>query len=633
MNIIETMGDPELFEPWFLGRSWRTWRIALKGAYALPMTKAERGVFRTIAGREPPRKPVRECWFICGRRAGKDSIASLMAGHTAAFFDPHGKLRRGERASVLCLAVDREQAGIVLGYIKSYYAEIPYLKQMVIGETQNGLELSNGIDIVVATNDFRSVRGRAVAMAILDEVGYWDRSVASDGETFNAIVPGTVTVGGMIVGISTPHKKSGLLYERWRSHYGQKGDVLVIRAPSLTMNPTLDKKLIAAEIERDPGAGRAEWLAQWREDVDTFLSDEVIDAAINRSRPLELPPQRDTQYVMRADAAGGSGSGESYTVAVSHRDRDGRAIVDLVRGVSGTFDPHQVTRDYAALARQYRVSEVVVDNYARQWVQQSWHDAGIPCHKSELRQSDIYLEVISLFTRSLVELPDHPRLLRELRGLERVTRKFGRDTVDHPKGGTDDFSAVTCGALLDASTAAGALWQREHLLADSAALPRKVAGVFAVVTAREHEIAAVFFGRSPAPNPEFDLGTLYVVDQISEPLSARFFPVVRARLRALYETMHCWAGAFIVTSSVLAGEFERQKIPVTEKIDTLLRDEMLPVAASMHIGAGRVRVVGEAQAGVFLHGGHTDDSPARLAFLAGVCLAFDAGRSLKPKVA
>jgi len=32
------------------------------------------------------------------------------------------------------------------------------------------------------------------------------------------------------------------------------------------MNPTLDEKLIAAEIERDPAIGRAEWLAEWRVD-------------------------------------------------------------------------------------------------------------------------------------------------------------------------------------------------------------------------------------------------------------------------------------------------------------------------------------------------------------------------------
>ena len=72
MNIIECVDDAKLFQPWFAGRSWNTWRVALKAAYALPMTKTERKVLRTIAGREPPKKPVRECWFVCGRRAGKE---------------------------------------------------------------------------------------------------------------------------------------------------------------------------------------------------------------------------------------------------------------------------------------------------------------------------------------------------------------------------------------------------------------------------------------------------------------------------------------------------------------------------------------------------------------------------------
>src|SRR5262249_57203549 len=99
------------------------------------MTKVERNVFRTIAEREPPRKPVRECWFVIGRRGGKDSVASLMGTYTAAFFDPRGKVRRGERASVLCLAVDREQAGIVLGSLKNDFSRNPDPKTLVTNHT------------------------------------------------------------------------------------------------------------------------------------------------------------------------------------------------------------------------------------------------------------------------------------------------------------------------------------------------------------------------------------------------------------------------------------------------------------------------------------------------------------------
>lgn len=392
MNIIECVDDAKLFQPWFAGRSWNTWRVALKAAYALPMTKTERTVLRTIAGRDPPRKPVRELWCCCGRRAGKDSIASLMAAYTASFFDPRGKLRRGERASVLCLAVDREQAGIVLGYIKSYFAEIPYLKQMVTSETVNGLELSNGVDMVVATNDYRSVRGRAVALAIFDEVAYWrdDRSTAPDTETYNAIVPGTVTVGGMIIGISSPHKKSGLLYERWREHYGQKGDVLVIRAPSLTMNPTLDKKLIDKEIERDPAVGRAEWLAEWREDLASYIDRALIEAAVDvgvvvRSR---IP---DVTYHAFCDPSGGSA--DSMALAIAHREGD-TIILDCLVEKPAPFNAAAVTAEMAKTLREYGLTECRGDRYGAQWVVQSFAANGVTYRHSHSDRSAIYADAV-----------------------------------------------------------------------------------------------------------------------------------------------------------------------------------------------------------------------------------------------
>jgi hypothetical protein len=442
------MADAELFEPWFAGPSWSTWRVALKGAYALPMRKAERNMFRAIAGREPPKKPVRELWCCCGRRAGKDSIASLMAAHAASFFDPRGKLRRGERASVLCLAVDREQAGIVLGYIKSYFAEIPYLKQMVVNETMNGLELSNCVDVVVATNDYRSVRGRAVALAIFDEVAYWrdDRSTAPDSETYNAIMPGTVTVGGMIIGISTPHKKSGLLYTKWREHYGQSGDVLVIRAPSLTMNPTLDRKLIDAEIERDPAVGRAEWLAEWREDLASYIDRALIEAAVDVGVVVR-PRIPNVTYHAFCDPSGGSS--DSMALAVAHREGD-TVILDCLVEKPAPFNAAAVTAEMAKTLREYGLTACRGDRYGAQWVVQSFATHGISYSHSARDRSAIYADAVPLFTSGRARLLDNRKLINQLAALERRTSAT-RDKIDHPRGARDDCANAAAGALVAAA--------------------------------------------------------------------------------------------------------------------------------------------------------------------------------------
>ena len=87
MNIIEAMEHPKLFGPWFEGPTWNGWKAILKAGYALPMSAEEIAFFRTVAERNPPTKRVKELWFCCGRRAGKDSIASLITAYETFFFD------------------------------------------------------------------------------------------------------------------------------------------------------------------------------------------------------------------------------------------------------------------------------------------------------------------------------------------------------------------------------------------------------------------------------------------------------------------------------------------------------------------------------------------------------------------
>lgn len=87
------------------------------------------------------------------------------------------------------------------------------------------------------------------------------------------------------------------------------------------------------------------------------------------------------------------------------------------------------------------------DNYASQWVQGAWRDTGIVYVQSDIPKSQIYLESLPLFTRGLVRLPDHSKLLRELRLLERTAHRGGRESVDHPRGAHDDYANACCGVL------------------------------------------------------------------------------------------------------------------------------------------------------------------------------------------
>ena len=160
---------------------------------------------------------------------------------------PH--LRPGERAAIVCLAVDRVQAAIVFRYIRAYFELVPLLSQLVSRISSNDtIELLNGVDIIVATCNDRSIRGKTVALAILDEVCFWREEggsyVSPDVEVYSAISPSLATLrkaGAVIVGISTVYRKQGLAFNKWREHHGKPGDILVIRQPSVVFNPLLDQ--------------------------------------------------------------------------------------------------------------------------------------------------------------------------------------------------------------------------------------------------------------------------------------------------------------------------------------------------------------------------------------------------------
>jgi hypothetical protein len=96
----------------------------------------------------------------------------------------------------------------------------------------------------------------------------------------------------------------------------------------------------------------------------------------------------------------------------------------------------------------YQIRECHGDHYAAEWPSQMYRDhGGVTYHKSEYPKSDLYLQTLPLITSGKVELPEHKRLIGQLRGLERRTSRAGKDSVDHAPRGRDDVSNAVCGVL------------------------------------------------------------------------------------------------------------------------------------------------------------------------------------------
>lgn len=444
MSIIRAMDD--LFSLFFRGACWLVWRVFLKGIFALPMSGEELAIYQRFTGRETATsEQAREAWLVCGRRSGKSYITAFIAVFLACFREYRQYLSPGERGVVMVLAADRKQARVIFRYILAFLNGVPMLKRLIVAERADGLELSNGIDIEIHTASFKSVRGYTVVAALCDEIAFWptDDSAAPDKEIIAALVPAMSTIpGALLIGLSSPYGRRGVLWEKYRNHHGQDGEVLVWQADTRSMNPTVPQSIIDRAYADDPTAAAAEYGAQFRSDVSAFLLPEWLDAATIPGRH-ELPPVEGTTYFAFADPSGGGS--DSFTMGIAHREGE-EVILDVLRGRRPPFDPKSVVAEFSSLVKQYRLHRVTGDKYAGEWVPSAFREHGVTYDHSSLTKSEIYLETEPLFARGSVRLLDHRILGIELRQLERRVGSQ-KDRVDHPPRGHDDYANAACGAL------------------------------------------------------------------------------------------------------------------------------------------------------------------------------------------
>jgi hypothetical protein len=459
MTILEAMQDEKIFAPWFKrkwlrGDSWQAWRSFLSALFALPMDDEARAIYTKHTGRtDVHAEPYHEGFVIAGRRSGKSLTAALVAVFLACFKSYDDVLAPGEVPTLMVIAADRRQARTIFQYIRGFL-QTPMLKPLVQSELKESITLTSGVVIEIHTCSFRATRGYTLIGVIVDEVAFWssEDSANPDTQVLNALRPALATTNGLLLGISSPYAKRGALYQAYRDSYGKPSDVLVWKASSREMNPTLSLAVVAAAYVRDAQSARAEYGGDFRDDVEGFISLEVVESRTVPGR-RELAPLNGVEYVAFCDPSGGQA--DSMTLGIAHSERD-LAVLDLLREVPAPFSPESVVKEFAETLKRYRISTVVGDRYAAEWCSEQFQKRGISYKPSEKNRSEIYLELLPILMSGQCELLDNDRLKNQLCGLERRVGR-GRDVIDHAPGSHDDLSNSAAGALVLAMAAHGGI--------------------------------------------------------------------------------------------------------------------------------------------------------------------------------
>jgi hypothetical protein len=445
--------------------------VVLKCLYGLPLSFQERAIWRKYAGtrvfaRYTP-KEFLEAVLLLGRQSGK----SAQLGTTIVLWESLCVQRRipeGQRQTALILTPSLKQS--TFGKITEKLRSVPEFLEMVEAWNENAglISLRNGVDIQAVSAIPRFARGFVAFLALLDEAAYFHQDndfVSNLPELLEAVRPALITTNGKLFMMSSPSGKEGVLWEAWENR-NENPDVFIFKAPSEVLNPAIPKALLERERKRGSAYWEREFMAEFTESVNPFVSDAALAKCINTGRQ-EIEWASGDSTVAGIDLA--DKRDDCALVISGVRILEGRPKVVVLfakawkPGPNGHVVP-EVLREMGEICKRYHC-------YCAKGDQKSMSTAEFILGKYNVdfkrtvtagaASEPLFRTFLGLVNSGEVALLDQPELLTQIRRLEERVLDGNRFLVAGRRNSKDDL-AVAC--VLSVAIAAEGLQMYEPQL-------------------------------------------------------------------------------------------------------------------------------------------------------------------------
>jgi hypothetical protein len=159
----------------------------------------------------------------------------------------------GEDFRIALVATSREQATLLLRFIKRSLKQSPMLAEQIVSETADSITLVGGCQIVASVCSARAHRGCPNALVIIDEAAHYvetegDMSLSS---LLDALRPSQAQFGelALLLAISTPLDANGAFYELDRqAATGKFSDIAALHLPTIIAKPDLELEVERARL-------------------------------------------------------------------------------------------------------------------------------------------------------------------------------------------------------------------------------------------------------------------------------------------------------------------------------------------------------------------------------------------------
>jgi hypothetical protein len=399
----------------------------------------------------------RKALLACGRRSGKDLMAGVAAIFNATVPDYQPYLRGSEQRFIVAVATREVQAREFVRAVRELLADAPDSDLRAVVDTDastvDEIVFKTGVSLRSMPCSSRATRGLAISLLICNEFAHF--SSADDGwnagkQVYRALTPSLSQFGpmGYQMLLSSPLWTSGIFHELYQAGLtGADAEMYVARRPTWEMNDTITRESLESEFLADPESARVEYGAQFAQGGGAFLNAVAVHDCVVKGRH-GLPYQEGTQYFAAADPAFAAG-GDAFSFVVGHKVGQGESatyvldVLEAWRGKDSPLSSDAVLDEIAELAKSYRISEVISDQFAVVPLSDGLARRGVHLKAQPLtneKKADIFTTLKRAINNSEIQLLDHPPLISELVSLELRPSPTGKPVIRAAAGHRDDHA-------------------------------------------------------------------------------------------------------------------------------------------------------------------------------------------------